>query len=218
MSMLAIEDIFSLEDNAGGTEKVQPWNYGLIPKEDWEPVTIIDPDIQDGPWIAGGACIKWFEGQAVGPSSDIDVFCKSAKQAQAVIAEIKRYCRFQIMATTDNAVTIRYHSITDNTSWLIQVITIKYFNSLREILDRFDMSVCQIGTGGNEWQLGEYTARDLRNKKLRFITTLRPDSLKRMIKYWTYGYIPDSETINAIQNNPNTQWEYNNEDMYTNAF
>ena len=164
--------------------------------------------------MAGGACIKWFNSQTIG-HSDIDIFCRSADQAIAVLTRIKNYNRYEIIVITDNATTLKYFSVTEpGRFWILQVITVKYFTSIQEVIDGFDISVCQIATAGNEWVLGEGTAKDLHTKTLRFVGPLKGCSLKRMIKYWTYGYEPSTSTIAAIQESPNTIWKADHVDMY----
>jgi hypothetical protein len=198
----------------------EPEIYGVptVHRTDQEAVCVIEPDYEQGPWIAGGACLKWFQGLPVG-DSDIDVFCKNAVQAQQIIERIKSYGRFHVKFESENAVTLTYHRkdqwVTD---WTIQVITRRYFSSLREVIDSFDLSVCAIGTTGTEWEMGKTTARDIREKNLRFIIPLQPDAPKRLVKYWTYGYRPVPGTLESIQNNPTTRWTYEGIEDYNNAF
>jgi hypothetical protein len=201
-----------------GTRSVRCGEYPTIHKDDIEAVSIIEPDLKQGPWIAGGAALRWYQGQPVG-ESDIDVFCANAHQAQAVIERIKSYGRYHVKHESENAVTINYNkkdSWTDSRT--LQVITRRYFNSIEEVIDNFDITVCQIGTTGTEWILGKDTARDVRERNLRFIAPLMPDAVKRLTKYWVYGYRPVPETIEAIQNNPDSRWAFTLNEDYNNAF
>jgi hypothetical protein len=193
--------------------------FPTIHKDDSEPLTLIWPDIERGPWIAGGACLRWYQGLPVG-DSDIDVFCANAKQAADVIENIKSYGRHSVKFESENAVTLSYHSKDDySKSWTIQIITRRYFGSLEEVISNFDISVCEVGTAGNQWQLGPFTGRDIRERNLRFKIPLQPDAMKRLIKYWAYGYRPVEGTIEAIQNNPNAKWQFGAEtEDYQNAF
>lgn len=193
--------------------------FPTIHKDDSEPLTLIWPDIERGPWIAGGACLRWYQGLPVG-DSDIDVFCANAKQAADVIENIKSYGRYSVKFESENAVTLSYHSKDDySKNWTIQIITRRYFSSLEEIISNFDISVCEVGTAGNQWQLGPFTGRDIRERNLRFKIPLQPDAMKRLIKYWAYGYRPIEGTIESIQNNPNAKWQFGAEtEDYQNAF
>lgn len=193
--------------------------FPTIHKEDNEPLNLIWPHPEKGPWIAGGAALRWYQGLPVG-ESDIDIFCANAKQATDIIDEIKSYGRHYVKYQSENAVTIDYHNKESYAKkWTLQIITKRYFSSLQEVIDNFDISVCQIGTDGNSWTLGPTTARDIREKNLRMRMPLQPDALKRLTKYWTYGYRPVDGLLDAIQNNPTANWMFNAEtEDYQNAF
>lgn len=198
---------------------VEVVEFPTVHKDDSEPVTLIWPDAKHGPWIAGGACLRWYQGQPVG-ENDIDVFCANAKQAADVIENIKSYGRYSVKFESENAVTLDYWSKDSyNKRWTIQIITRRYFVSLEDVINNFDITVCEVGTAGNEWQLGPFTVRDIRERNLRFKLPLQPDALKRLTKYWTYGYRPIEGTIEAIQNNPVAKWKFSAEtEDYQNAF
>ena len=201
-----------------GDKDVEPFNCPTIPKIDQEAVGIIRPNLIKGPWIAGGAPLRWYQGQTVG-ENDIDVFCANAKQAADVIDRIKSYNRYNVKFESDNAVTIGYNKKGEySSSWTIQIITRRYFSNLQEVIDNFDISVCQIATCGNEWVLGTQTAKDIREKNLRMTMPLHPDAPKRLTKYWIYGFRPVPGLLDAIIKNPETRWMYSQEEDYNNAF
>lgn len=218
-----LKDLFSnldLSSSYSNSDKpVEVVNYPTVHHEDWEAVTLIQPNLENGPWIAGGACLRWYQGLSVG-SNDIDVFCRTAVQSAQVIDRIKSYGRFSVKYQSDNAVTIEYWSKDANPSdhKVLQVITRKYFGSLKEVIDSFDITVCELGTCGKEWELGPFTARDIREKNLRFKLPIQSDAPKRLVKYWTYGYRPVPGTLEEIQQNPSTRWAYSSEEDYNNAF
>lgn len=193
--------------------------FPTVHRNDWEPVNLIWPDIDRGPWIAGGAALRWYQGLPVG-ENDIDVFCANARQASDIIERIKSYGRFTTKFESENAVTLDYWNKDEyNKRWTIQIITRRYFGSLEEVINNFDITVCEVGTTGNEWRLGPFTARDIRERNLNFKMPLQPDAMKRLVKYWTYGYRPVPGTIEAIQNNPIAKWQFGAEtEDYQNAF
>lgn len=194
----------------GRDKEVAIVKYPTIHITDLEPVSIILPDEKQGPWIAGGACLRWYQGQPVG-DSDIDVFCANARQAQGVIDTIKSYGRYSVKHTSENATTLYYSpkDLVGNVDWVIQVITKRYYADMQEVIDNFDLSVCQIATAGEQWMLGEHTARDVREKNLRMRLPLAPDAVKRLVKYWTYGYRPVDGMMEAIIANPEGNWKFN---------
>jgi hypothetical protein len=214
----AFDDIICESVDDSNSTAVFPTVYETIPKHDCEPVTLIEPNINTGPWIAGGAPLRWWQGHLVG-ESDIDIFCRDAQQVQDVIQRIKSQGRYTQKHASENATTLLYWRKGDyNTQWVLQVINRRYFNSIEEVIGNFDLSVCQIGTCGNEWVLGETTAQDIHNKALRFNDPLHPDAVKRLTKYWIYGYNPVPGTIEAIQNNPESRWKFTVDEDYNNAF
>lgn len=202
---------------SGGIEKPLTNRYRIAHSSDQEPVNIIKPNWQTGPWIAGGAVLRWYQNQPVG-ESDIDIFCSSAQQADAVIQAIKSYGRYTTKFESENAITLSYTSHDGNQNWVLQVIKRRFFNSPKDIIDNFDISVCKLATDGHTLELGENTAKDVREKNLRFQMPLQPDALKRLTKYWTYGYRPVEGTIESIQNNPVAKWHFNSDEDYHNAF
>lgn len=219
-----LEEIFSRE--FGFETKPLHKNHGqavdvlIFPcchRDDNEPMTIIAPNIKEGPWIAGGACLRWYQNQPVS-ESDIDIFCANEEQVKRVIEDIKSYGRYTTKYESDNATTLTYYSKENNKEWTLQVIKRRYFRSLKEVIDNFDISVCQIGTGGNEWLLGKDTARDIREKNLRMNMPLQPDAAKRLVKYWTYGYRPVDGLLDAVRSNPIAKKIFQSNEDYENAF
>jgi hypothetical protein len=203
--------------DAWGTAPDSTTQLHTVHLDDWEAVHAISPNLASGPWIAGGAPLRWYQHSAV-DASDIDVFCKNAVQAQQVISRIKSYGRYSTKFQSENAVTLLYRAFEGNRIWTIQIITKRYFDSIQEVIDAFDITACQIGTAGQEWIMNRSTARDIREKNLRFVEPLQPDCVKRLVKYWTYGYRPVPGTIEAVQNNPTSNWKFENAEDYSDAF
>lgn len=193
-------------------------SFPMVHHRDFEPISIISPNMEKGPWIAGGAPLRWYQGQPVG-DSDIDIFCSNVKQAIDLVDSFKSYGRYHTKAESDNAVTLEYWPKDDyDKKWTIQVIRRRYFNNASDIIKNFDISVCQIVTDGTSIQMGTYTARDIREKNLRMEIPVAPDAVKRLTKYWTYGYRPVDGLLQAIMNDPATKWEFNPSEDYDNAF
>ena len=200
--------------------------FPVVHGDDLYPVSVIEPDLAEGPWIAGGAPLRWYENRPVG-SSDIDVFCRNSQQAKSVIKRIKDLTSYRA-AKTNNAQTYKlyqeeeiYGKATGHVTkeWAIQIITCNYYESAQQVVDRFDITVCQIATAGTEWVLGKNTAADIRNRRLRFADQiLAPDAVKRLVKYWTYGYRPDPGMIATIINNPDAAWSFDLAEDYDQLF
>lgn len=218
LSRMFDEDFLFDQPKIDSSRSVNIIEYPTVHKNDYEPVSIIQPDLEKGPWIAGGAALRWYQGVPVG-NSDIDVFCANSQQAQDIIDRVKSFGRFNNKHSSENAETLDHYKKDEwAVSWTIQIIRRRYFKSLEEVINNFDISVCQVGTAGFEWKLGNDTARDIREKNLRFKMPLQPDAPKRLTKYWTYGYRPVEGTVEKICRNPDTRWSYNLDEDYQNAF
>ena len=222
-----LAEIFSKDfDFSKYSEPIKHQNHGkaveiiefpCVPKQDQEPVNIILPSLKEGPWIAGGAALRWYQNMPV-EESDIDVFCSSAEQCQTVIDWVKSWGRYTVKFESDNALTLSYWDKDNTRTWTIQIIKRRFFRSLKEVIDNFDITVCQVGTSGNDWLLNKNTARDIRERNLRMNLPLQPDAAKRMAKYWTYGYRPVEGLLNAVQNNPVAKKMFQSDEDYHNAF
>ena len=185
-----------------------------VHKDDQEIVDILQLNIHNGPWIAGGAVLNWYNDTPV--QSDIDIFCANEKQAKALLKRIKLSVsnyKCTVVYDTDNAITldvIKYKpeestaftmvSLTPVVleQWKLQIIKHKYYNSMQDIVDAFDISVCQIATAGDEWIMCDNTAKDIRERNLRMILPLRKSSAKRLLKYWSYGYRPVDGLVESM--------------------
>jgi len=219
-----LEDIFSREyvidvkpSHPNHGKSVDVVEFPCVHRDDSEPLSIIWPNLKEGPWIAGGACLRWYQGLPVG-ESDIDVFCSSQEQADRVIEEVKSYGRYSTKWESENAVTLTYYNKESSRNWTIQIIKRRYFMSLKDVIDNFDITVCQIGTGGNDWLLGGRTARDIRERNLRMVYPLQPDALKRLTKYWTYGYRPVEGLVESVKSNPVAKKTFQGDNDYETAF
>lgn len=206
-----------LHPNHGKAVDIATFPCGHV--DDQEPMNLIVPH-PTGPWIAGGAALRWYQGLPVG-DSDIDIFCRDQQQAEEVIDRIKSYGRYHTRYESDNALTLEYYSKSNeivNKRWTLQVIKRRYFKSLKEVIDSFDITVCQIGTDGNQWLLGKNTAKDIRERNLRMGFPLQPDAAKRLVKYWTYGYRPVEGLLESIKTNPTGKKMFQSNEDYENAF
>lgn len=171
---------------------------------------LINPDMINGPWIAGGAVMAWINKQPVN-NSDIDVFFKSEEQFielyNALLGvrikqnfsdvqwdlSLKEFAEpiSKVVYQTDNALTLKIGPTT------VQLIKRKFFDTPKDVIDSFDLSVCQLITDGDKLLAGETTLQDLKAKRFR-INRHNKQIIKRVIKYVTYGYIPDQSVIDYI--------------------
>lgn len=167
----------------------------------------------EGPWIAGGACLSWFQNQQC--STDIDVYFKNAEQYRDTkdffLTNLYKY-GFSILTNfeSENAYTI---NISDSARrFKVQFIK-KFCRSASDLLDNFDITVCQIAWDGKNIFIGKHFIEDLADKRLRF-NIFSSSSHKRLVKYMCYGYLPDANTINALLASPSINWDIKGNDHY----
>jgi hypothetical protein len=158
---------------------------------------IIRPDINNGPWIAGGAVMLWAQGKPV-DISDIDVFFKDEQQ-YLMLANLLNSMDFTCVYRTENADTWRKY-VGGKNNQIVQLIKKCYFESAEDVIGRFDLSVCQFVTDGITTITGKTAVSDLKNKTFSLVKP-NPDIIKRVVKYATYGYTPNDDVIDYLKEN-----------------
>lgn len=174
-------------------------------------LSIIKPHLVYGPWIAGGAAIKWYNGQNV-DLSDIDVFCRTDEQYNNVFDSLKRD-EFSVVCQTPNATTFKFIGwdediIFDTTVQLVK----KTYESCESVLNDFDIVACKIATDGVKFEMMEGVKDHIATKTLHTVN-VRPSLPKRFGKYYAYGYKPTKETLEALLFTE-TEIDFSNMDEY----
>lgn len=179
-------------------------------------VKLLDLDIVEGPWLAGGAVLSWYNNEPVG-LGDFDIFFKDLRQFDEMFGRLMR-SHATIVYTSENALTL--HLTIDDDVKRIQLIRKRYFQSATDVLSQFDFTVCQLVTDGWNIGAGDKTYEHIKEKKIALANPASRAIIKRIIKYTSYGYNPDRELIQTIIDNPDDyDWQFNNVDEnYENAF
>lgn len=194
-----------------------------MPSDDVYLRQLLKPDLVNGPWIAGGAVIQWFRGQPV-QGHDVDVFFKNQQQYeewdkvfQHTTAAVFEYpsgisnntkdC--SLIFSSNNARTYKYEH------WHLQLIRSRFYDSVDELLDYFDITACKIATDGRVWYTNNpKTIEHIENYVLD-MDEIRPENaIKRLFKYWTYNYQPTVDLIERIQQTPDLQNNFSNSTDY----
>lgn len=151
-----------------------------------------------GAVIAGGAALRWHSGLPVN-KHDIDIWCPDSTQYTRMLAHLHEH-NTDHTHDTANATTFK------RGPYKVQLIKAHYA-SVEELLNSFDISVAQIATDGVRWYYGEHTLQDIKDRKLRVLFH-HNTILRRVFKYWTYGYTPDDETLQQLIQNTDITWDY----------
>lgn len=142
-------------------------------------------------WIAGGAIRQWFnDGELV---TDIDVFGKNQESLDNFVSE-------KLWAAKKISEQDHLSSFSLN-GQLIQVIKYDYYDSIHNLLDSFDFTVCQFAWDGKTVYSTEAAIVSVLRKHLRvhqITKELAADSLRRAFKYQRKGYIPCLGTLKDI--------------------
>ncbi len=172
-------------------------------------IRTIAPNLETGPWIAGGTAMSWFLGQSVSRQvnsdfsllQDIDVFCANEEQLKTVRQALINTTRsVECPFVTKNAETYKFKSYGGDQVWKIQLITCNFFDSAESLIDSFDFVCCGIATDGKKFVMLPGAGKDINSKTLR-INRYNPNTiLPRALKYWSMGWTPTPELIEKISN------------------
>ncbi len=188
----------------------------FVHEKDQSFVKLLDLDINEGPWLAGGAVLTWYNGEPVG-DSDFDIFFKDLKQFDQMFGKLMRN-HGSIVYTSENAITLNV-TVNDDLK-KVQLIRKNYFKSALDVIDHFDFTICQLATDGYEVVSGAKTFEHIKEKRIEPVRETNRGIVKRLIKYISYGYKPDPKLISNIIDNPQEyDWMFNNiDENYENAF
>lgn len=170
---------------------------------------IICPTVT-GPWIAGGAALKWYTDSPVN-LSDIDVFFRDSGQHQKLFDALTSNSSWTLKMRTRNASTWNNR----NTNHVIQLIEKEFFEDIQSLLDSFDITVCQIATDGERFYASDQTYEDIQNRSLRMHLPLQPNAIRRYFKYVAYGYRPVPGLHAQVCNDPDVNWNMSIDDYDT---
>jgi len=168
-----------------------------------------------GPWIAGGSVLRTFLGQPL--DTDIDIFFANAVQFNACNEKMKEHA----ILTKDTSFSQTYDFIIEHKGQdirkTIQLVNFVYKDKASEIIDTFDISVCQIAFDGERVVMCDNVIDDVKNKHitLNVNNIQQPGStLKRIVKYVSRGYSVDCKELDAFSNKfiPGTGQPKSNQD------
>lgn len=156
----------------------------------------LPPVGQDGPWLCGGALRRLLRGDAL--DSDWDFFFKDRAQFEAFDAAIRKVPKHTVI-TSEHANTYGVPVKDQGKPVKVQAVKIAYYQTLADVLDSFDFSICQFGYDGAELQCAPFALFDLARSRLAVHKiTFATASVRRMLKYQTQGYTVCAGAIRAL--------------------
>ena len=168
------------------------------------------------PYIAGGACLAWYQHQSV--ATDIDLYFYSPMQFERFKEDFERskfftHGCYTIKTNTNNALTYGVTDYDTGKNWAVQLIKKDWYSTVEDVLDKFDITVCKIGYDGKRVVTRSTFIDDVATRTLRF-DNINPMSHKRLVKYMAYGYEPTLGEIERLVNDENIDWETKGTDHY----
>ena len=172
------------------------------------------PDVKpDGPWIAGGAVRKTMIGEHL--DTDFDFFFGNQTQKDLFVDELVEKGASKFSGNETNEVYILPCEVPDEMEgegvklpeMKIQVITLRYYSSLEDVIGSFDFTICQFGWDGDSICVGDFSLWDVARKRLVPLQiTYAASSIRRLIKYARQGYTVCGgalgEILNQVVENP----------------
>jgi hypothetical protein len=156
---------------------------------------------KDGVWLAGGAIRRALLNEPL--SSDVDLFFKDEASLAKYRAEITKASEtngFKIISEKENENNIQITIKTSDGRIIpIQLIKIRYYNTIEEILGSFDFTICQFGYDGVNLYCGDTALWDLGRKRILVNNITYPvASLRRLIKYTQQGFYACQGALNEF--------------------
>ena len=206
-----------------------------IPRVDRRVLNLVNPNIENGPWIAGGSVIRWMQGLSMNSFSDVDVFFHDQQQFHRLDQQLQqlifreypneKYTWFdnkiiplvqhednpacQQLFRSDNAITYSWYG------YRIQLINRSYYDNVDELLSAFDIIACKIATDGRHWVTNHVDTIDhIQYRVLDMAEPLQPGAIKRFFKYWIYGFQPVPDLITRLQQHGNLETNFANSNDY----
>jgi hypothetical protein len=116
-----------------------------------------------------------------------------------------------VLSETENAVTYSVTMPSTDKSYKLQLIKRRFYVDAQDLLADFDISVCQIATDLTSVWTGQHFAEDVKNNRLRVVSANR-NTPKRLVKYWTLGFVPEDSDIDSVLTRDDLSWEFSNDE------
>lgn len=161
---------------------------------DW--IDEVRKDTETTIFIAGGFVRRILLKEKL--ETDIDLFFKTKEEFDTVYSYFEKNEKCNKIRKTDTNIT--YIVEINNSKYKIQLININYFNSIEEVLDSFDFTICMVGLDNkNDLYAGIRSLWDISRKRLVVNhITYAISSIRRLYKYGNQGYTFCSGTIHSI--------------------
>jgi hypothetical protein len=160
-------------------------------------------DVENGPWVAGGAARRLASWETDISVSDIDIFFPNLEIYNWAVryfqsANSKDFFPFKVEdeMSTPNGVIFKVRF--DEKVYAFQLLNKRYFENLPELFDDFDFTICMFATDGYSLVGEERADDDLLARKLVIHKSPPKPKAARLAKYCSQGFSPEPGVISAM--------------------
>lgn len=173
-------------------------------------------------YIAGGAARRLWHGQQW-QHHDVDLFFANKDAYDRINARLQNFCQSSIMPTleifkpltravelfeTNNAATYdirdpKFCPTIDGqvTGHKIQLIKKQWYNTLEDVWQDFDFTVCQYAANKQYVMASDDALKDTAAARISMVkNTIKPLKVARVIKYGIYGFSADKAIMQELVN------------------
>lgn len=158
----------------------------------------LPPLSENGPWVAGGSLLRTYISLPL--TTDLDIFFRDQQQYDTYFQKFKEFGADSRKYTIESersqtnwhkTCVIKYR----DKQYTIQFINKKFFTSMCNVLDSFDLDICQMGFDGKNLFHVENCFDRINSKNMSVnVVNIPQVTLKRLIKYTKLGFeISDSD-------------------------
>lgn len=167
---------------------------------DFQLLSSVLPECSDGgPWIAGGAVRRPVAG-GTPKDSDFDYFFKDEKQLEDFRGRMERLGLTKLYSNDFNETFSGKLKVDGkDTQVKVQAIKFRFYESLSDVLDSFDFTICQFGWNGCDVYFNPCSIIDVANKRLVVHKiSFGVSTMRRLVGYSKQGYYACSGALEAI--------------------
>lgn len=167
-------------------------------KELVELLDVIPPvSLTNGPWIAGGAVRKIYQNKPW-KTGDIDIFFKNNAQRQewtTNLADAARTKMFSYSLKHQSSNADTWEISFEDKNLTLQFIKKYYCQSLTELWNNFDFTVCQFAADSANIIASDAAINDTNNNQLVIANKNNSCIPLRTLKYLSHGFVISDELL-----------------------
>lgn len=156
----------------------------------------------NGPWVAGGSVLRTFMGLPI--DTDVDLFFPNESVYNVSLELLRKHATFIRESKFSHTfeILLEYHGREMKVK--TQIIRQVYKEKAVDIINGFDLSICQIAFDSERIVCPQETIEDLKSKRMTILInniTHPVSTLKRVLKYSQRGYTVDDKNLKEFTDN-----------------